>query len=75
MTIYNYVADCVYGHMLSEHCSYYDQLRDADGRLSDDDEFCLRENGPDGQEVDYEVECLFNNPDWLTPDYALKAAA
>ncbi len=74
MTIYNYVANRVYAHMLDEHVRYYDQFRDADGRLSDDDDYCLCENGPDSQDVDYEVDCLLNNPDWVTPDYALTAA-
>lgn len=75
MTIYNYVADSVYAHMLSEHHAYYEQFRDAHGRFDDDVEWAIRENAPDSQDVEYEVDCLFDNPDWLTPDYALKAAA
>ena len=73
MTIYNYVANCVYAHMLNEHVSYYDQFRNAEGRLSEDDDYCLRENGPDSQDVDYEVDYLLSNPDWVTPSYALTA--
>ena len=61
--------------MLSEHHAYYEQFRDAEGRFDDDVEWAIRENAPDGQDVEYEVDYLFDNLDWLTPDYALKATA
>lgn len=68
------ICDIVWSGMCYEHVHYYDQFRDEHGCLSEDDEWCLRENAPDG--LDFEclvgdIVELSDDCDWVTPSLVL----
>ena len=66
------IGDLVWAEMVCRHESFWDQFRDEHGRLSEDDDYCYRENGPDGVEHEAELECFADSdPSWITPSLVL----
>lgn len=67
------ICDIVWSGMCYEHVHYYDQFRDEHGRLSEDDEWCLRENAPDGLGYEAELDYVRETDDfeWVTPSLVL----
>ena len=68
------ICDFVSSGMWYEHARYWDQYRDEHGRLSSDDAYCFRENGPDGQDFECvigEIVELSDDCDWVTPSLVL----
>ena len=67
------ICDIVWSGMCYEHVLYYDQFRDEHGRLSPDDEWCLRENAPDDLGYQEELDCVraLDDFEWVTPSLVL----
>lgn len=70
------IGDLVWATMLREHEEYWDNYRDEHGEFIGgpfgDNAYCYRENGPDGSEYEYELQCFVHqDPSWITPSLLL----